>query len=243
MRIIRLGLGVLGAALIAAWVLDGPFWLLTVPSGVNPAVRSAMARLKSWRGATRAAAATDLRVLGSAGVAAAPALVSHLDDTGWADPNQGWSTMYAFHGGPSLVFTKAYDALAAMGPGAVPALIDGMRNPSERVRMCAAELLGGAGDPRALPVLRAAVLGEPSASVQNISARALRQLHDRSVFDQVAARLHDPDSNRRVMAPVLVESLAGADAVPLLREAAQDPDVRVRGAAEAALQRALGTNP
>lgn len=236
-----MALGALGAALITAWALDGPFWLLAAPSGIDPAVRSAMARLRSWRGSTRAAAATDLRAFGPAAVVAAPALIEHLDDTGWADFNEGLSKMFSFHGGPSLVLTQAGGALAVMGPAAVPALIDGMRNPRERVRMFAAELLGRSGDPRAIPVLRAAVLGDRSDSVQNIGASALRQLHDRSIFDQVAARLHDPDPNRRVMAPVLVESLAGVDAAPLLREAAQDPDVRVRVAAEAALQRALGT--
>jgi hypothetical protein len=42
-----------------------------------------------------------------------------------------------------------------------------------------------------------------------------------------------------VGAILLLESLAGADAVPLLREAATDPDAHVRGVAEVVLERVL----
>jgi HEAT repeat protein len=240
MRIIRcLVLGALGAALIAAWLLDGPFWLLTTPSGGDPAVRSALARLHSWRGSTRADAVTDLRVIAPPAAIVAPALVEHLDDYGWVDFKNGLSKMFSFHDGPKVVATYAYQGLETMGPAAVPALIDAMSNQREGVRMAAAELLGRSGQISAIPVLRTAVLTDRSPSVQNIAAKSLRKFHDRGVFDQLAADLHGPDPKRRVGAILLLESLAGADAVPLLREAATDPDAHVRGVAEVVLERVL----
>ncbi len=92
------------SAMVAAVAFDGLIWLPFQPGGVNPDVRWAMARLRSWRGSTRASATNDLRTRGPAAVAAAPVLVEHLDDTGWADFHQGMGTMFAFHSGPDLAW-------------------------------------------------------------------------------------------------------------------------------------------
>src|SRR3569832_2947104 len=68
--------------LVGLWLCDGPLWRWTLPSTVPSSIRTDVARLHSWRGSTRAWAC---RNLATGGAAAAPFLIEHADDPGWAD--------------------------------------------------------------------------------------------------------------------------------------------------------------
>jgi HEAT repeat protein len=168
---------IVAAANFLLWGFDGPFWLLSVPNGIDPALRVEIARLHSWRGSTRADAALLLGLRRSAAAQAAPYLVAHLDDTGYSEGFfKGASQMFAFHGGPKIVLTDVYEALLAIGTAAVPALIGGLGDPDFRTRMASAELLGLLKDPRAIPDLRKAER-DPDASVAAHARTALLLLH------------------------------------------------------------------
>jgi hypothetical protein len=233
----------IAAALFALCVallygFDGPFWQLTLPSTIPPALRSDVARLRSWSGSTRASACIGLSLYGPAASPAAPMLVGRLDDHGYADGWwQGFSRSLSFHGGPHTVNLEAAKALQAIGSAAVPSLIDGLRNPREQVRMFAAELLGSSLDFRAVPPLRAAAQSDPSVNVRNSAVRALAHLHDREVLDSLVHNLHDAEDWRRANAAVLLGSSGAPDMITPLRQALDDPAPSVRTAAQAAIQR------
>ncbi len=225
------------AAVVLGWGLDGPFWLLSTPSGATSEQRGAIARLHSWRGFTRATAATDLRKLGPTAAIAIPALVDHLDDVGWAEGfAEGFSKSFAFHGGPVVVFHPVYDALLAMGPAAVPELIGAIERGREGVRPIAAELLGELGDPRAIPVLRAA-LDPTKDRLWSAAMRSLGQFRDAPTLQLAIKRLHNPEWGQRSLATYDVEQFHMPEAEQALNAALSDPDQNVRARAGEALER------
>jgi HEAT repeat protein len=73
---------------------------------------------------------------------------------------------------------QVLEALGQMGAAAIPALNDGLTNPSAKVRMVAVQglmRLGSAGKP-ALPALRRIVRGDSDEAVKNAAADALRAI-------------------------------------------------------------------
>lgn len=63
----------------------------------------------------------------------------------------------ALHDRDSMVSTLAANALIALGPQAVPVLIEALSSPAPAVRLEAARALGAIKDPRAIPALMQAI--------------------------------------------------------------------------------------
>jgi HEAT repeat protein len=220
------------------WGFNGPFWRLTIPAGIPVEVREAMVELHSWSPATRAAAASRLQALGPAAVAAAPLLIDHLDDFGLADGFlKGLPQILAYHGGPKAVLNQAFAALSAMGPAAVPALIDGVMKGRERVRAGAAELLARTGDPRVPSILRDRLERDPSYDVRSDIARLLGAMHDASAADVLGKRLRSLDSLERMQTTIALGTMGTAEAVSVLTTDLNDPDPKVREYVQIAIDR------
>ncbi|WP_292490015.1 HEAT repeat domain-containing protein [Methanoculleus sp. 10] len=71
----------------------------------------------------------------------------------------------------------AAEALAALGPAALPALLSALGDPDPRLRMWAAYTLGVLGDPGAVPALIAA-LDDDDVGVVKWAAAALQSIRD-----------------------------------------------------------------
>ena len=71
----------------------------------------------------------------------------------------------------------ASEALAALGPAALPALLSALGDPDPRLRMWAAYTLGVLGDPGAVPALIAA-LDDDEVGVVKWAAAALQSIRD-----------------------------------------------------------------
>ena len=71
----------------------------------------------------------------------------------------------------------AAEALAALGPAALPALLSALGDPDPRLRMWAAYTLGVLGDPGAVPALISA-LDDDDVGVVKWAAAALRSIRD-----------------------------------------------------------------
>ena len=80
------------------------------------------------------------------------------------------------HGG-SADRMAAAEALAALGPAALPALLSALGDPDPRLRMWAAYTLGVLRDPGAVPALIAA-LEDDDVGVVKWAAAALRSIRD-----------------------------------------------------------------
>jgi len=205
------------AALIGLWLCDGPLWRLTLPATVPAAIRPDVARLHSWRGSTRAWAC---RNLASGGAAAAPFVIEHADDNG-----------------PDLVEAQCVQALEAMGPAAVPTLIDALNtNPRERIRHVAAELLGDTHDPRALDHLHLAMF-DASMDVRAAVIDSLAAFCDPKIVKWSRAMAQADDPSQRVDAIRRLGKCESPDVVPDLEQALQDPEAAVAREAEHALRR------
>ncbi len=224
------------ATVVLAYGFDGPFWLLSAPGGATKEQRWAIVRLHSWRGFTRAGAATEIQRLGPSAAVAIPALVDHLDDFGWADGfAAGFSQSFSFHGGPVVVFHSVDAALLAMGPAAVPELMRAVEHDRDMQRVMAAELLGSIGDPRAIPVLRAA-LKHVDDPLWSSAVRSLGQFRDGPTLQFVLKRLHDPDPGQRCFATYDVGQFHVPEAEQALSAVLADPDQNVRARAGEALE-------
>ncbi len=137
-----------------------------------------------------------------------------------------------------IVCVHVSEVLTAIGPGAAPALIAGLKNPREHVRAISAELLASQpASSESLTALRYTALHDPGPAVQNAAAGTLSKHHDIAILGEVARRLRDPDVRKRAMAVLLLESLSAPNAVTLVEPALQDPDLSVRQTAGYALQR------
>ena len=80
------------------------------------------------------------------------------------------------HGG-SADRMAAAEALAALGPAALPALLSALGDPDPRLRMWAAYTLGVLGDPGAVPALISA-LDDDDVGVVKWAAAALQSIRD-----------------------------------------------------------------
>lgn len=80
------------------------------------------------------------------------------------------------HGG-SADRMAAAEALAALGPAALPALLSALADPDPRLRMWAAYTLGLARNPEAVPALLSA-LEDDDPGVVKWAAAALRNIRD-----------------------------------------------------------------
>jgi HEAT repeat protein len=82
--------------------------------------------------------------------------------------------------------TVAGDALAELGPAAVPALVAALTDPLPEVRLEAARALGNIADPRAIEPLRRA-LDDRHFHVRRMAAAALGQFDDPRVLETLTA--------------------------------------------------------
>ena len=71
----------------------------------------------------------------------------------------------------------AAEALAALGPAALPALLSALGDPDPRLRMWAAYTLGVSGNPGAVPALISA-LEDDDVGVARWAAAALQSIRD-----------------------------------------------------------------
>jgi len=122
----------------------------------------------------------------------------------------------------------AANALARLGPVAVPPLLDALVHSNARVRQRVAYALGKLRDPRALDPLLAA-LSDPDATVRGYAAHALGRFSDDRVEATLAALLMRKDENALVRADAasgLRE--CGESALRPLADGLSDSDASVR---------------
>jgi HEAT repeat protein len=109
--------------------------------------------------------------------AAVPALIESLTDDAVVDPAAGYSIRddRDFVGGTVAAYTAT--ALAQIGPGAVPGLIEALRSKNANVRRIAAKVLGKIGPAarQAVPWLRP-LLKDEQGGVREAAAQALKQI-------------------------------------------------------------------
>ena len=109
------------------------------------------------------------------------------------DPRAVEPLLAALRKKPSLVTVEAADALAGIGPAAVPALIDTLGDSSEQVRGWAALALGKIADKGAATAL-VKILGDEALSVRQIAVWALGEIADPETVEPLAASLQDATS-------------------------------------------------
>jgi HEAT repeat protein len=137
----------------------------------------------------------------------------------------------------------AIEELAAAGPAIVPSLLEGLKSSSVGVRLGAACVLNalGAGAKMAVKGLRTAVLDE-SPLVRQYALAALQGLKAEAspATDVLGALLTHPDRQVRRKAAEMLDALgaeAGVASVPLTMARDLDPDLKVRRAAQSALEK------
>jgi HEAT repeat protein len=171
----------------------------------------------------RIAACTALGHIGDA--SAVPALIACLDDN---------SANHFKYDADS--YKAATNALVQIGEPAVPALIEILTNPNERVRSAACTALGQIGDISAIPALRV------HAEVMQDARQALTKLGGTSMSLLEAAGTLAEQSQWGVLCRALTSNLVraaivqlGNSAVPALIVALRDDDPKIRQAACTAL--------
>ncbi|MDX6651460.1 MAG: hypothetical protein QOJ38_241 [Solirubrobacterales bacterium] len=128
----------------------------------------------------------------------------------------------------------ASQALLAIGPAALPGLVDLKDHPEPDVRELVARLLGVLGGPAEAEYLHALV-EDPSAPVRAAAARALGRIGDARASAALTARLEDRIPAVRAAAATALGALGDRSAVPpLLRIAREDDFEPARQAARAA---------
>ena len=141
--------------------------------------------------------------------------------------------------------TAAHELVDLADPGAVAALGERISQDEEpSVRKEAAAALGAIGNAEAIDWLVTA-LEDPMSEVRLEATRALaKQVPDVAVDALVSMVLQDPDWEIRVQAAAALGRSERADVVPILQEAANDPNELVRAAVVKALEgRAATTDP
>lgn len=88
-------------------------------------------------------------------------------------------------------------ALVSIGKPAVPALLEHLRDPQERVRVACAEILGEIQDPESIPVLIDTLRQEASLPVKQSIVESLGRFHSEAAQQVLIALLEDQE-------PVLV---------------------------------------
>lgn len=134
-------------------------------------------------------------------------------------------------------------------PAAVPALTAAAADPERDVRKTAVYALGTIGDARAVPALAQAlndqepdVRWNAAVSLAGFGDRRavgpLKEMLDRERLARVSAMREDQKEDAMIVAMTAYTRLVGKDAAPdLQRIADNDPSLRVRAAAKAALAR------
>lgn len=178
-----------------------------------------------WR--VREAAAQSLGAIGDA--VAAPAL---LDAIRQADAVSDAD-------GAGAVRTAAATALAQLGEGAVPALLEALRDRHARLREGAIEALGGIGGARSIEALTVALTDDRS-NVRQAAAPALARAARVDAVPALRAALSHKDPATRRCAAAALGTVADGGSAAALRDALADRDRGVRDAALQALIRQGG---
>lgn len=135
-----------------------------------------------------------------------------------------------------LVRDTAAAALCRFGAGAVPALIDALKNPSESIRLFAAQCLGRIGDTRAIePLISCAEHETPQmrkAAIEALSAGRFK--HDAS-FETLKNALNDVDAAVREAAVLALGESQDEQAVMPLTQVLQGVEQVLKSAATRAL--------
>jgi len=132
-------------------------------------------------------------------------------------------------------------ALAERGePRVLPAVLQAAQSSDGQLRILAFRALKRVGDASCVPALLDAA-AEGSAEVSQAAMESLESLQDKSVDDQVAARLSEAQGKMRIVLMELVGRRRTAAAAPALWLAADDADPAVRAAALAGLGAVIET--
>lgn len=124
-------------------------------------------------------------------------------------------------------------------PSAIPALIEGLRDPDSRVRQYSAWGLGNLGErlsTEATLQLAQTLATDSDPSVQEAAAHALSSTKPPpEILQPLHTALDAPDAQRRQAAARALQVVDSASAYRLLAQRLQDPDAMVRQNALAAL--------
>ncbi len=132
-------------------------------------------------------------------------------------------------------------ALADRGePRVLPAVLQAAQSSDGQLRILAFRALKRVGDASCVPALLDAA-AEGSAEVSQAAMESLESLQDKSVDDQVAARLSEAQGKMRIVLIELAGRRRTAAAAPALWLAADDADPAVRAAALAGLGAVIET--
>ncbi|ABC80025.1 HEAT repeat domain-containing protein [Anaeromyxobacter dehalogenans] len=141
-------------------------------------------------------------------------------------------------------------ALAALGPAAVPAMVEVLRDRDPVRRRIAATVLGAAGDPSTFPALAERVLdADPRVAGAAIAALAAHRRHPemRAVPEKLRRALLSGVAARTTFAARALGALRDAESVPLLVQVLESSEREPAEAAAAALAeitlQRLGTDP
>ncbi|MBI4369851.1 MAG: HEAT repeat domain-containing protein [Elusimicrobia bacterium] len=130
---------------------------------------------------------------------------------------------------------KALSRLQA--PQSGPALVEALKDRSEKVREAAAEALGELKLPIAVHPLKEALLGDPVPLVREKAAAALGKIGDEHAMEALKRGLADMEYSGRLKAMEALESM-GAKSIPLFLAALFEAnDARMAGQAAVALER------
>jgi len=130
-------------------------------------------------------------------------------------------------------------ALADRGDtAALPAVLEAATSGSEEVRSAAVRALGRLGDASCVPMLLEAALGT-EAGLSQAALDVLAGVPGKGVDEEVIARLAKAEGKTRLVLIRLAGLRSIQAAVPLLRKAADDPDLQVRSAALIALGKTI----
>ena len=180
---------------------------------------------------TRTRAACGLRELGSAAVAAIPALVNVLGDGAPVDP--AVCALHWWRGNVSLTSPgeQAAAALVSIGSRAFEPVLSTLKSGLWIARRNAAWAVGALADRRAVEALIAA-LKDTEAGVREQVAWALGSLDDRTAAPALIEALKDPDDRVRRQVAWALGSIDDARAVDGLINALGDksPEVRKQAA-------------
>jgi HEAT repeat protein len=175
----------------------------------KPAVPALIETLTNPNERVRKAACTALGQIGDP--SAVPALITCLDY---------W-----------YISQAAANALIQIGKPAIPALIETLTNPNERVRKAACTALGQIGDPSAVPALIACL---DKRDISEAAANALIQI-DKPAVPALIEALTSPSNRARSAACTALGKIGDKTAVPKLITCLKDRDSDVRSSACTAL--------
>jgi len=123
---------------------------------------------------------------------------------------------------------NAGERLVALGPAAVPALIEAVETGSDTVKYIGAQVLGRISDPRATEAL-IKLLSHRHEHIRAVAAEALGRLGDQRAVGPLVSTLSDPFADVRKEAALGLGHLRAASAIDtLIHVLAEDTDTEVR---------------